>query len=35
VRWRSPVGNIRLDIANAVSEPDRPWRIHFTLGPDF
>lgn len=34
-RWRSPVGNIRLDVANAVSEPDRPWRIHFTLGPDF
>lgn len=35
VRWRSPLGNIRLDVANAVSEPDRPWRIHFTLGPDF
>jgi translocation and assembly module TamA len=35
LRWRSPIGNVRLDVASAISEPDRPWRIHFTLGPDF
>ncbi len=35
LRWQSPIGNVRLDVASAISEPDRPWRIHFTLGPDF
>jgi len=34
VRWVSPIGPVRLDIANAIDEPDTPWRIHFTLGPD-
>ncbi len=34
VRWRSPVGPIRLDIANAVSKKGKPWRLHFTIGPD-
>ncbi len=33
VRWVSPVGPIRLDVAWAVSEPDRPFRIHFSMGP--
>ncbi len=34
LRWRSPVGLIRLDLASAVSERGNPWRLHFTLGPD-
>ncbi len=34
VRWRSPVGPVRLDIASAISQPGSPWRVHFTLGPD-
>ena len=34
VRWISPVGAIRLDVAQAIDEPGNPWRIHFTLGPD-
>jgi translocation and assembly module TamA len=34
LRWRSPVGLIRLDLASAVSESENPWRLHFTLGPD-
>lgn len=34
VRWRSPIGQIRLDAASAVSAPERPWRIHLTIGPD-
>lgn len=32
MRWISPVGPIQLDLANAVSEDKRPWRIHFTIG---
>ncbi|WP_198677300.1 autotransporter assembly complex protein TamA [Pseudidiomarina taiwanensis] len=34
VRWVSPLGPIRLDLAQAIDEPGSPWRIHFTLGPD-
>ena len=34
VRWRSPVGQIRVDIASAISEPGRPWRLHLNIGPD-
>ncbi|RUO57312.1 autotransporter assembly complex protein TamA [Pseudidiomarina insulisalsae] len=34
VRWLSPIGPVRLDVAQAVDEPGRPWRIHLTIGPD-
>lgn len=34
LRLRTPIGAIRLDIAQAISLPDRPWRLHLTLGPD-
>ncbi len=34
VRWSSPVGPIRLDLAWGVSEPDTPFRIHFSMGPE-
>lgn len=34
VRWTSPIGQIRLDFASAISEPDQPWRIHISIGPD-
>ncbi len=33
VRWRSPVGPIRLDLAHAPDSKDS-FRIHFTMGPD-
>ncbi|WP_262339846.1 autotransporter assembly complex protein TamA [Idiomarina sp. OT37-5b] len=33
-RWISPVGAIRLDLAQAIDEPGDPWRLHFTLGSD-
>jgi translocation and assembly module TamA len=33
-RWTSPIGQIRLDVASAISEPDQPWRIHISIGPD-
>jgi translocation and assembly module TamA len=32
IRWYSIAGPIRLDFATALDEPDRPWRIHFTIG---
>lgn len=34
VRWQTPVGPVRLDLAFGVSEDQIPMRIHFTLGPD-
>jgi len=34
VRWKSPVGLIRLDVAWALTLEDRPWRLHFIIGPD-
>lgn len=34
VRWATPVGPIRLDFAWAMTEPDRPFRIHFSMGPN-
>jgi translocation and assembly module TamA len=34
LRWRSPVGMVRLDLASALSEPGRPLRLHVVIGPD-
>lgn len=34
LRWESPVGMLRLDVAAALSEPDHPLRLHFSFGPD-
>ncbi len=34
VRWRSPIGPIRADVAWALSEPGRPMRFHLNIGPD-
>lgn len=33
LRWASPIGMVRVDVASAVSD-DRSLRLHFTLGPD-
>ncbi|MDA0820977.1 MAG: autotransporter assembly complex protein TamA [Proteobacteria bacterium] len=35
VRWRSPVGPVRLDIAHPLDDPDNSFRIHMRIGPDF
>jgi translocation and assembly module TamA len=32
IRWISPVGPIRVDLASAVSEPGKPLRLHLTIG---
>lgn len=34
VRWVSPVGPIRFDIAHPFDHED-PWRLHFSIGPEF
>ncbi len=34
VRWKSPVGSVRIDLANAISTDDKDWRLHVVIGPD-
>lgn len=34
VRWYSPIGPVRLDLAHPLDDDDGGVRIHFTLGPD-
>lgn len=34
LRWYSPVGPIRVDIAHPIDDPNRQFRLHITLGPD-
>ena len=34
VRWQSPVGAVRFDLASALSQEGRPWRVHINIGPD-
>ncbi len=36
VRWRSPIGPVRLDLAfPQEDDADSDFRIHFTMGPEF
>lgn len=32
VRWYSIAGAIRVDVAQALDEPGKPWSLHFTVG---
>ena len=34
LRWKSPVGMVRIDLANAISRDGQPWRLHINIGPD-
>lgn len=34
IRWVSPIGLLRLDGAFPVSDPERSFRVHLSLGPD-
>jgi translocation and assembly module TamA len=34
LRWRSPVGVVRLDVGFALDEPSKPARLHLVIGPD-
>jgi translocation and assembly module TamA len=33
IRWISPIGPIRLDLAKAL-DGDKGWRVHISMGPD-
>ncbi len=35
VRYKLPFGQIRVDVASALSKEDNPLRLHLTLGADF
>jgi translocation and assembly module TamA len=35
IRWLSPIGLVRLDVAWALSQPGTPVRFHIGVGPDF
>ncbi|HVS12945.1 MAG TPA: autotransporter assembly complex family protein [Thermoanaerobaculia bacterium] len=34
LRWLSPIGLVRVDVASAWTEPGAPLRFHLTIGPD-
>lgn len=34
VRYRLPFGQVRIDVASAISEEDNPLRLHLTVGGD-
>ncbi len=34
LRWKSPVGPVRIDLAFPLSSSDKDWRIHLVVGPD-
>lgn len=35
VRWISPVGPLRVDIAHPLDDEENAWRLHFSIGPEF
>jgi len=35
IRWASPLGMVRLDVARTLSEDSPSHRVHVTVGPDF
>ena len=34
MRWYSPVGPMRVDVAHPLDDPSRQWRLYITIGPD-
>ncbi len=34
LRWRSPVGPVRVDLAHGLEDPDQSVRLHISIGPD-
>lgn len=34
LRWRSPVGPVRIDIARGLDQPDAPFTLHLNIGAD-
>jgi translocation and assembly module TamA len=34
VRWRSPVGLVRIDVATGLSDPNHPVHLDLEVGPE-
>jgi len=34
VRWRSPVGPVRLDIGHGLDDPDSSFQLYLSVGAD-
>ncbi|MGM8935725.1 autotransporter assembly complex protein TamA [Pseudomonas neustonica] len=34
IRWVSPIGPLRVDLARSLSDPQEGFRIHFSMGPE-
>ena len=34
LRWRSPVGPVRVDVAYPLHDAEHSWRLHISIGPD-
>lgn len=34
LRWRSPIGVVRVDVAHPFDDPDNDFRVHLTIGAD-
>lgn len=34
IAWLSPVGVLEITVANAITQPNKPWVIQFTMGPE-
>jgi translocation and assembly module TamA len=34
LRWQSPVGMVRVDLAHPLDDPDTDYRIHLSVGPN-
>jgi translocation and assembly module TamA len=34
VRWRSPVGPVRIDIGHGLDDPENSFTLHFNIGAD-
>ena len=32
IRWASPIGPVRIDVASGISDPGKPIRVHFFIG---
>ncbi|MCB1827657.1 MAG: BamA/TamA family outer membrane protein [Coxiellaceae bacterium] len=34
IAWLSPIGVLELTVANAFTQPNKPWVVQFTMGPE-
>jgi translocation and assembly module TamA len=34
LRWRSPIGPVRVDVGHGLDDPKRGWQLHIGIGPE-